>query len=539
MQRSVFISNIIFVVAFLSFGAQFFIDFSVLNISAACIVLTSSLITLLYFRCSDAYFHYPLSSFAIFGLLVTTQFGALVAQFILWTSLTKDLRVPIETFSYLFMFQMTAILAHVFYRMLANTKNTKPSIVRYTLDKLGLYQTPSILVVWVMGLIGLAGALLARGGGSDSSKVATGIQFIMWFPFIIPIYRARFGEAYCNAKLNYVLLGLYTLLVLAIGIIFNARGFMLNGIVTLISVLFLETLRSKGNFTSSELFKIFLLLVAGAIASVPLSDLSTAMVVARADRGKVSDFKVAQNAIDVLTIKRELIKEYREHGKIDSAHSSYDESYVQNPLLARFAMTKFADNMFYFGGKLNETQVEDLTQFSFNSFSTIVPAPLLKIKWLGVDVDKTQYEFSTGDYMVMLATGIPVGGYKTGSAFGQGFAIFGYFYAIIYFFICIVLFYLKDLYSYKTSTGAVIIAPIGLFGLYSLFLVAINTESIKLFVLDIVRNTPQSIILYLSIFHFARLVDWVWRSLSKSETIKKKSTVKIKLKQSHHAWFKG
>lgn len=533
MQRSVLISNAIFVVAFLSFAAQFFIDFTVLNISAACIVLTSTLITLCYFRWSEAYVRYPLSSFSIFGLLVTTQLGALVAQFILWTSLTKDLRVPIETFSYLLMFQITAILAHAFYRMLANTKSTKPSILRYLLDKMGLYKTPSILAVWMMGVIGLASALLAKGDGG--SKVANGIQFIMWLPFIIPVYRARLGKEYCNAKLNYILLGLYSLAILAVGIVFNARGFMLNGFVTLGSVIFLEALRSKTKFTAPQLFKIFLLIVVCVAASFPLSDLSTAMVVTRGDRGKISNMKLAENTFDVLTTKRELIQKYREQGKIDLARSSYDETYIQNPLLARFAMTKFADNMFYFGAKLDDEQVNDLAQFSFNSLAAILPAPMLKIKWLDVNVDKNEYAYSTGDHIVMLATGIPPGGFKTGSAFGQGFTMFGYFYVFIYFVICLVMFYVKDLFSYKTATGAVMIAPVGLFGIYGIFLSGINTESMQQYVSDIVRGTPQSIILYVSIFQFARLVDWMWKSVSKSELKNKKTAVTIKLKQGNHA----
>lgn len=533
MQRYALISNAIFGVAFLSFAAQFFIDFNVLNISAACIVFASTLITLLYFRWSEAYFSYPISSFAIFGLLVTTQLGALVAQFILWTPLTEDLRVPIETFSYLFMFQMTAILAHAFYRLLNNTKSTKPSLIRYLLDKMGLYKTPSILVVWVMGIIGIASALLAKG--EDGSKVANGIQFIMWLPFIIPVYRARFGPGYCNAKLNYILLGLYTFVILGIGVTFNARGFMLNGIVTLASVIILETLRSKTKFTAPQLFKVILLLLVGVASIFPLSDLSTAMVVTRSDRGKISSIKLAQNTLDVLTTKRELIQKYRENAKFDATRSSYDESYIQNPLLARFAMTKFADNMFYFGEQLNADQVDDLAQYSFDSLSAILPTPLLKIKWLGVKIDKTIYEHSTGDYIVMLATGAPLGGYKTGSAFGQGFTIFGYFYTVIYFVICLVMFYLKDLFSYKTSSGALIIAPIGLFSVYGIFLSGINAESIQVYVLDLIRSTPQSIILYIFIFQFARLIDWMWQSVSKLETKNKKSTVTIKLKHGNHA----
>lgn len=505
MQRSAFLFNTIYTLAFASFIAQFFIDFNVINISAACIVLASTVITLTYLRWSDAYKSYPVSSFAIFGLLVTTQLGAFIGQFTLWTSLTKDLRVPIETFSYLMMFQLSAVIAHVFYRVLANTKTSKPSILRYTLQKIGLYTTPSVVAIWVMGLIGLVSAVLAKGEGG--SRVANGIQFVMWVPFLIPVYRAQLGETYCKAKLHYILLGLYTLVILGIGIAFNARGFMLNGIVTLGSVIFLLTLRSSEKFTLSDIFKIFLVLVFGVIVSFPLSDLTTAMAVARGEREKVSKLKLAQNTLEILTIKRELISRDREQGKIISTHSKYEEFYIDNPLLARFANTKFHDNMFYFGDMLNESQSTDLGEYTVNSIATMLPAPLLKIKWLGVDIDKYQYANSLGDYIVMLAIGEKLGGFKTGSAFGQAIVLFGFFAPFIYMLLCILLFYLKDLFSYKNTAGVVLIAPIGLFSLYSIFMNGLIYEGIQGYVVDVGRNFVQNILLYTAVFQFARLTN--------------------------------
>ncbi len=506
MQRSVFISNALFVLAFISFAAQFFIDFSALNIGAACIVLSSSLITLCYLRWTDAYDYYPISSFVLFGLLFTSLLGALLAQSLLWASLTKDLRIPIQTFSYLSMFQMSAIIAHVFYRMLNKTKSTRPSIVRYSLEKMGLYQTPSIVVVWVMGVIGLASAILAKGDGG--SKIANGIQFIMWLPFIIPIYRARFGKEYCNAKLNYILLGLYTLVIVVIGIIFNARGFMLIGMVTLGAVIFLETMRSKNKFTVSQLLKILLLLLVGVAASFPLSDLATAMAVARADRGKVSDIKVAQNTFEIMTAKRDQIQRYREAGDIIAGHSSYNEQYIANPLLARFVMTKFHDNIFYYGTKLNDADVQDLADYTLNQIPVLLPSDFLEIKWLNLKIDKlaTTY-FSAGDYVVMLATGIKVGGFKTGSSLAQGFILFGYFAPILFIFLAVLLFYIKDLFAYKNQLGLVVIAPIGLFGLYGTFINGLSFDGIQGYFTTILRNFPQSVILYVMIYQFARLVD--------------------------------
>lgn len=527
MKRSLFMFYAILVLVIISFSAQFFIDFSVLNISAACIVLASSLITLIYLRWSEAYINYPLSSFAIFGLLVTTQLGALVAQFLLWASLTHDLRAPVETFIYLFMFQISAIIAHFFYRMLANNKTKKPSILRYAFEKLGLYKTPPIIAIWVMGLIGLLSSILARG--DSGSKVANGVQFIMWAPFLIPIYRARLGELYCSAKLNYILLALYTLGILAMGIVFNARGFMLNGIVTLGSVLFLATLRSQEKFTSADFFKMFLGALFIITASPPLSDLSTSMAVARADRDKISGVKLAQNTFEILTNKRELIDQYRHKEKAETHNSSYDEYYIANPLLARFAMTKFHDNMFYFGSKLNDAQLDDLAKYSYTAIALILPDPLLKIKWLDVNLDKNQYQYSMGDYISVLAIGGQLGGYRTGSAFGQGFTLFGYFYVFIFMGLCVVLFYIKDLFTFKNAEGMVYIAPIGLFGLYSLFLNAINHESIHEYVYDIFRWFPQSVILYLLVFQFACLVSYIFTSISQfnSKNIRNKFVFKI------------
>lgn len=149
MKRSDFVFNIFFASATLAYCAQYFIDFSIINLIAATVVFISSLITLGYLRWSKAFISYPLSSFTIFGFLITSQLGAMIAQFILGSSLTKDLRQPLDTFLTLFAFQMVAIIAHSFYRVLANGRKDvavqkKAGIIRHLFQYMGLYATPPV-----------------------------------------------------------------------------------------------------------------------------------------------------------------------------------------------------------------------------------------------------------------------------------------------------------------------------------------------------------------------------------------------------------
>jgi hypothetical protein len=98
-----------------------------------------------------------------------------------------------------------------------------------------------------------------------------------------------------------------------------------------------------------------------------------------------------------------------------------------------------------------------------------------------------------------------LGGYKTGSGFAQGITLFGYFFPLIYLLICPILFLAHDLLSYRSANGGVLLSTLGMLGIWKLFLYGISAESLHAIFMGVVRDLPQSIILFLVIFHMARM----------------------------------
>lgn len=502
MSNARFIVNLLLALTFIAFVAQLAIDFNAENLAAACIVLTSSLAMLLYIRGTGAIQTHPLSTFAIFGFCMTTQLGALLVQSATWNALSLNLWRPIETFATLAGFQAIALVAHGAYRFFSNAAPpNKVSLVRTVLEKLGLYAPPTVGTLWNMGVIGLF-SLLVGGGEGAVSKMFHGMSFVAWAPFLIPIYRLQQGSSYCNAKKNYVFLLIYASLIVLLGMAINARGMMLAGAMTIAIFALLSAMRSTQPVKASQLAKIGALLVVMAAIAMPVTDLVTAMVIARKARGHVSAVKMVDLTLYYFQ-RPQLLQAQREKDNFIGVRSYYDEIYLASPLLGRLIETKFHDNALYFGSQVGAKGEEKMRDITGDFFWATLPDPALKS--LEIDVDKKDLKFSMGDYISHLGGGGDLGGFKTGSGFAQGFILFGYFFPLMYLLICPILFLAHDLLTYRSANGRVVLSTLGMLGIWKLFQYGISAESLQSIFMGVVRGLPQNIFLYLVIFHMARL----------------------------------
>ena len=501
MPSSRFIVLLFAALALLAFAAQFAIDFSPDNIAASCLVLASSLAILLYILWTKAIQTHPLSTFAIFGFCATTQWGALLAQSAYWTPIALHLRQPVETFATLAFYQGVALTAHAFYRTLTSGKsNSGPSLVVGTLHRMGLYDIPSAGTLWVMGIFGLMN--LAIGGGEGVvSKIAHGLSFLAWAPFLIPMYVLQQESYYCNARRNYLFLSGYILLIVAIGIAINARSVMLSGMVTVALFALLRCMRGSRSVSSFHVLKVVIGLLILSAASIPVSYLVNAMSLARGVRTYSGPMKVIEETIYYLG-EPELVLKEQERLKHVSIGSRYDETYFENPLITRLVETKFHDNALYFASQFSEKDEDKLMDLTIDFFWTTLPDPMLKA--MSVKVTKDAYKFTIGDYLSYVAGGGDLGSYKTGSHLGQGQAVFGIAYPVVYFFSCIILFMCVDVLVYRPTQGGVVISALGMLGIWRMFQYGISTESLHLLFMSVVRGLPQSIALYLLVYYMSR-----------------------------------
>ncbi|MGZ3236497.1 MAG: hypothetical protein ACXU8A_03885 [Burkholderiaceae bacterium] len=513
------INSSLIALVMLASAAQFFIDLSTDNIASVSAVLCSSMITLLYLRGTNALTTHPLSTFAIFGFCITSQMGALLVQSVFWTSLSHDLRQPVTTFWTLGLYQVIAISAHVIYRFFIAFPSTEKSSVSKVLTKLGLYATPTVENLWVIGVIGLFALLTSGGGGKGDvgGKVSAGISFLAWCPFLIPIYAQRQGPCYCKEKIHYLFLFAYILLIALLGIASNARGMMFSGIVTMGLIALLAGMRSNQTVSSKQIAKVVTLLAVGMALIVPFSDLATAMVIARSGRATASASKMIDQTFYVLQ-QPHLIEAQRLRDKLASLTSSYDENYIANPIMARFVETKFHDNSLYFASKLSPRAEDELLDTTVDLLWAMLPDPVLK--QLGIPIKKERLRFSMGDYLSHQSIGGPLGGYKTGSALAHGIGLFGMFFPFVYLATCLILFPLLDILAFRSSSSQTLLSVVGMLTIWRLFLYGITAESLTNIFSFVARGFIQMILLYLVVYQFSRLITKFLPDFSASQRLK-------------------
>lgn len=483
---------------------QVLIDPSADNIACVCWVLASAFSIIFYIGYSKAIEEQPLSTMSILGFCLTTQLGALLAQSIAWTPLRSSLYEPQLTFSTLAMYQGIATFVHGAYRLFSVTKPVEKRVIRSALRWVGLYATPPVEALWVMGYIGVLG--FAIGTNKEiAGRIGDGFRFLTWAPFLIPIYYRRVGDAYCKARLNTVLLIVFSLLIVFLGMGLNYRQIMFFGVATVALLFTLSGLRNNSRVKGTTVLKVGVAAVASFAVSGPVSDLATAMAVAREHRGKISEVEMILTTFDVWIRRPYLIAAFRAEEAAALAYGGYDESYIANPLLARFVETKFHDNALHFGNLLNASDIEDITRFTKNSLWAVFPEPMMDL--FGASVTKKQVSAATlGDYLAYLTHGTPLGGLKTGSVLAQGRILFGPLFPFVYALICLILFVTMDLLTVRSSVGAAFISALAMMKIWQLFIYGVTGDSFQQIAIFIFREVPQMIFIYCSLLALCKIL---------------------------------
>lgn len=500
------INTCFMILAVVATAVQFLVDNSTDNLACAGIVLFSSLSVLAYLRWTKGFDTHPISTYVIFGFCATTQLGALLVQSASWTSLSEGLRYPLFTFFILAFYQIVAIAAHITIRFFTVKSLASVDIqprFRRILRIVGLYDIPTPTQLWLLGFVGVCSIFIGGMTSDLSNRISIGITFLAWAPFLIPIFFMQTSRAYCNIFLQTVFLATYAVFIGFIGIAANARYMMFSGFATLAFMLLLTGMRSQRPIRKKTIGMAFAVGVIGLFLLAPVSQLATAMVVVRESQQNTTAIKTILATIDVLS-HPELIEAHRSRKRLAAFTAPYDETYVDHPLLARFITTKFHDNALYFGARLTPRAEDELEITTTDLFLSILPEPVLR--YFNVRIVKRELKFSMGDYLFHQATGGRLGGFKVGSVFGQGLGIFGAFFPIAYFFLCLISFFIIDYLAYRERHEKIVISGIGMLLMWRLYYYCITAESINGMIGFLLREIPQSIIIYLVFYQMLRRV---------------------------------
>jgi hypothetical protein len=505
--------------------AQIVIEPSLTNLACTAIVVAASVPVLLYIRFSAAIDQQPLSTLMLFGFCVTTLCGALVAQSVTGSAVSASLRQPVETFAVLAAYELLAVLAHAAYRLFSNPRQPA-GLARRWLGRIGVYTTPSVPALWIAGIIGCLSYCLPRpdggatgaggaAGGGLLSAVALAFNFLIAAPFLIPLYRKLESRGYGRSRWVYPGLALYAALAVLIGLIRNARAIMFVGLITVALAYLVTWLQSRVSVRSGVFMRLGIIVVLFLAVLGPVSDLATAMAIARAERGKASGLDMIATTLHVWQ-KPYLIQQYRDRERRAGMFDRYDEAYIANPLFARLIETKFHDNALYFAQFLSTGDSRDrLTRTTIELTWAILPTPVLKL--LGIHIDKDDLNFSMGDYLAYLARGIPVGGRKTGSLFAQGQVVFGPLFPFVYVLLCLILFKWMDLLCCRRSDGSAFPVPLALLTSWHLVHL-LCPESLHQGFNAIVRGIPTDIAVYTLVLGIAYLLTGGTATLRRRES---------------------
>ena len=479
--------------------AQYMLDSTMNNVTCTFIAIATSIATLSYAMRTRRLRAAPMSCIMLLGLNVSSFSAALFIQTVTLRSLIYNLDSAIESFTALAVTQFVMIGVHWLYLQSGVMRRLRASFTRRVAEPLGLLEAPSNNQLWVFGLVGCAATMLAARGytegvefGNVSGKLAVAYTPFVVAPFFIPMRAYLFGGRTPGGAKNLLILAGYSLLLIAVAIVNNARatfsqGFLTLGLCWLIAVL-------SGNLAMTRWRIMIGVMIAAACIPffLTLSDLATAMVIARDERSNVGALELLEITLNNFQDKALIVE--RQHRDAIISGDEYNENYVENPILARFVYTKFVDVNMTNALTLSDGQAAELRSNTWDRVLAMLPTPILN--YLHIDIDKSDLGFSSGDIYSFLARGLDLGRYTTGSELPDGLVIFGSFFWVVLSILAGVQFLVYDGFALVDAQGRFRIGAIALINLVPIFTLGVLQESVSNQVTAIVRGIPQLILLY-------------------------------------------
>jgi hypothetical protein len=472
--------------------AQVFISNAYDNVIPTMVAVATTSAMLQYLRCSDAMTTNPLSSLALLGLTVSSQLAALIAQTLDATPFTELLRAPLRTFCILGIVHLLAILTHWVYRTFKPLTNASTFISDRFTGPLKIHTIPSPEAIWILAALGFLASAFGGGDFGDvGGKFLAGFIFLLWMPFLIPIYHELNGDTYCNIKKQATLIAIYALLIITLALIKNFRAMMFIGPLQYLFIILVHRCRKPTPINRSFLKGTIILMMVSAFSLTFLSDLMMAMELSRAKRDKVAASEMIALTYDSFTDKEELTR-YRAAKDLASVLQRYDENYLHNPMMARFSETKFHDNMLYFADRMNDEDRQEIIKIMSHRIIAIIPQNILD--FFEINVKKDQYVFSMGDVYLDLDTGAGKGGYATGSIWADCYTVGGLWSPLLACTFMLVSFIVLD--SLSRFDAGHYISPVAFCTVWHIYLYGVGGESLSFKATQIIRDIPQKVILY-------------------------------------------
>jgi hypothetical protein len=510
------------VILFLGIGYQLFFFSEITNIIAMMAVVFAWWITTKIWLRPKTLQTYLLSSFMLLGFTSTQFYFPLMFTTIENKPLIHNLEMPEAVFLHSILCLLVLVVAHAFYRFLMKAT---PDRSISLLGKIGFFDPPTHLQVWLMGMLGMAASFyvylanpeVGQGAtGDPAGKMLQALGPFMYAPFFIP-FSKLYGNKSEPPRGFSMMIAAYALLLLGISMAQNQRGTFMFGLVT---PAFAYAIGLLLGVFKTRILTVRNVVVAGLLVWVltgPFTDLGTAMLLVRDQRKDIPPSELITLTLEALDDK-EAIENKRKDDVNEPVDFDWDERYLDNLFTARFANIKFNDASLITYSKVGMFD-PDMQDFSVDQILASLPEPVLAM--FNLDVDKeTLHALSFGDYLYILSGGYGTPtGWRVGHMAGTGMATFGWWYLLFLGLIMLPIFYLTDKFFRPRvdKAAAESLAPEDKFrfsfcGVLRLtaFFQFLLIESVVLGVTYLIRGWIQMVLLYFLMFHISRIIRIVF-----------------------------
>lgn len=428
---------------------QMFCWLNTQNVATAALILCGGIVgTTVSARLTLLRSH-PVSTLILLGYTISYFLLPPFATLIEWKPVTNNLIHPELIYVHALVCLLFLLGAHALYRKSFIAASLRTFMVSRLYTPLGYFRTPGNLQLMILGGIGLvamAYQIFVAGWAreevlSADSKLMQALFPLVYMPYCI-LVRPIIGDAPARIPLSWKLtLAAYTVPLLLVSMGSNSRAAVLLGISS-IAIAYLygvvvrlipaRLLRPR----NAVLSVLLLFLLQG-----PVADMATSMVIVRSERNDLAATQLLEATMTTFQNKRAL-EERRRLNEVKNY--DWDEYYVDNLFLARLSNLKFADESLDLALRQDASAKVMLRNLEWQNVLGVFPRPLVDA--LGLPVDKDLVKSSGGDLMLFSTTGDfdALRGFRTGSIFGSGYALFGWLYPIVIALASIIIFALAD-----------------------------------------------------------------------------------------------
>lgn len=409
-------------------------------------------------------------AFLMFLSMFLYRYLPLIATLIERYPITRGFALPFQTFFYETILFIVSSLAFYFACMKSNNK--KNNVIQRVLFKMNFFSANSAML-WALGFVGLAAKIYSIANsnnieyGDVIGKFLVGIGYLQYAPILL-LFPTLTG--FIKKSRTNTLVWVYIAVIIIISFATNSRYTMLFPIFTLVLLFFIYLL--KNNISIYRYFTPVKIVFFGFFIMFGLnfiSDVSLAMLYTRSIRNDVNRTELFAETIEALkdeSLMRNLrTVTFDKNTSQISYMEGWDETYINNFMLNRYANMRISDQTLYYAERLGYMNGDMLRNFS-DRIMYIFPEPFLRL--FDVSFDKIEMEYSRGDLLYALGNGSKniFAGYRVTSHVGDGLATFGLLYFPIQFVLFFLVFKLLDCFVLNTKQGVVY----SVYGLVNIFM---------------------------------------------------------------------